>query len=349
MRIMELRHLRYFRAVAEQEGFSRSARALHVSQSAISEQVSDLEHEIGVPLLVRGQQKTGLTTPGRIFLGEARKVLAAADHAVETARRAARGEIGTLSVGFFNGGTGAQVPAIIKSFRSLNPGVRVSVTDMVPGLQSTALINGTLDVGFTRPLETPFDQLLHSELLFVDPLVAVFPKGHPLARGAVDLKTLVRERFVLVAQESSPSLFGKIMALCSEAGFSPQIVNTGLAWASVALLVEAGEGIAILPSNLQHGASKNLTFCPLTNQGAAIGLSMVGSGLLRSSPLAAPGNRGWIDRGFHNVQTQRPFCRNESWPPSLTMSTCANCEAPMAAAVRPPSPISSFSASGKGW
>jgi DNA-binding transcriptional LysR family regulator len=272
METVELRHLRYFCAVAAHKGFSRSARALHVSQSAISEQVTDLEREIGVPLLVRGQQKTTLTLSGEAFLGEAQKVLDAADRAVETARRAARGEIGSLTVGFFNGGTGADVPDIIKDFRRLHPGVRVSVADMVPGLQSTALLNGTMDVGFTRPLETPFDQLLRSELLYLDPLVAVFPMDHPLAGETVDLRSLARERFVLVARESSPSLFGKILALCSEAGFSPQIVSTGVAWASVALLVEAGEGIAILPSNLQHGASKNLAFCPLTNRGAAIGL-----------------------------------------------------------------------------
>jgi len=274
---MELRHLRYFCAVAAHQGFSSSARALHISQSAISEQVSDLEREVGVPLLVRGQHKTGLTLSGEIFLGEAKKVLAAADHAVDMARRAARGEVGTLNVGFFNGGTGADVPSIIKNFRRLHPDVRVSIADMVPGLQSTALINGTMDVAFTRPLETPFDQLLRSELLYLDPLVAVFPKDHPLAGGPVDLQSLARERFVLVTRESSPSLYGKILALCSEAGFSPQIVGTGVAWASVALLVEAGEGIAILPSNLQHGASKNLRFCPLTNPGAAIGLVMAWS------------------------------------------------------------------------
>ena len=269
---MELRHLRYFCAVAANQGFSRSARELHVSQSAISEQIADLELEIGTPLLARGQQKTRLTMPGEVFYNEAKKVLAAADHAVETARRAASGEIGTLNIGFFNGGTGPHVPAIIKDFRRLNPGVRVGVADVLPGLQSTALIAGTLDVGFTRPLETPFDQQLRSELLYHDPLVAVFPKDHPRARGPVNLKSLARERFVLVARESSPSLFGKILALCSEAGFSPQIVTTAAVWASVALLVEAGEGIAILPSNLQHGASKNLAFCPLTNPGAAIGL-----------------------------------------------------------------------------
>jgi DNA-binding transcriptional LysR family regulator len=269
---VELRHLRYFCSVAESGGFSRSARALNVSQSAISEQISDLEREIGVALLVRGPQKTSLTRQGEAFLAEAKKVLADADSAIETARRSARGEIGALKIGFFNGGTGPDVPAVIKEFRRLYPGVQVSVTDMLPGLQSSALADGLLDIGFTRPLETPFDQLLRSELLYLDPLVAVFPKDHPKARGPLSLKKLARERFVLVSRESSPSLFGKILALCSGAGFSPQIVATAAVWSSVALLVEAGEGVAILPSNLEHGASKNLTFCPLTNPGAAIGL-----------------------------------------------------------------------------
>jgi DNA-binding transcriptional LysR family regulator len=297
---MELRHLRYFVAVARHQGFSRSARALHVSQSAISEQVADLEREIGVPLLVRGQQKTVLTLSGEAFLVEAKKVLLAAEEAVETARRAGRGEIGTLSVGFFNGGTGADVPEIIKTFRRLHPDVRVSVVDMVPGLQSTALVNGTLDVGFTRPLETPFDQLLGSEMLYLDPLVAVFPKDHPLACESVDLRNLARERFVLVARESSASLFGKILALCSDAGFSPQIVGTAPAWSSVALLVEAGEGIAILPSNLQQAASRNLVFCSLTNPGAFIGLVIAW----------APQREGPVLKAFLDL------VRNYSnWPP----------------------------------
>jgi DNA-binding transcriptional LysR family regulator len=285
---MELRHLRYFCAVAEHRGFSSSARVLHVSQSAISEQISDLEHEIGVALLVRGQQKVRLTEEGEVFLAEAKKVLAAADRAVDMARRSARGESGTLKIGFFHAGTSPDVPAIIKNFRSLHPGVRVSVHDMHPGSQTKALLDGFIDIGFTRPLETPFDQLLRSELLYCDPIMAVFPKGHPRAQGGpVNLKSLAHERFVLVDQKSSPSLFGKILAVCSQAGFSPDIVSTAAAWASVTMLVEAGEGIAILPGNVQHAASKNLLFRPLTNRGAGIGLVMAWSGERESSVLKA--------------------------------------------------------------
>jgi DNA-binding transcriptional LysR family regulator len=269
---MELRHLRYFCAVAEYGGFSSSARALHVSQSAISEQVSDLEQEIGVKLLERRQQKVRLTEQGMVFLAEAKKVLAAADHAIDTAQRSARGEIGTLKIGFFPAGASPDVPALIKNFRRLHPGVRVSVHDLYPGEQTRALVEGVIDVGFTRPIEPPFDQLLRSEFLYWDPMMAVFPRGHPLGRGPLDLKSLARERFVLVARDPAPSLYGRILTLCSQAGFSPHIVSTGSAWASVTMLVEAGEGIAILPGNVERAASKNLVFCPLTDRGAAIEL-----------------------------------------------------------------------------
>jgi DNA-binding transcriptional LysR family regulator len=281
---MELRHLRYFCAVAEHGGFSSSARVLHVAQSAISEQISDLEREVGVKLLDRRQQKVRLTGQGEVFLIEAKKVLAAADHAVDMAQRSGRGEIGTLKIGFFPAGTGPDVPAIIKNFRRLYPGVRVSVHDLYPGQQTRALLDGVIDVGFTRPVETPLDQLVWSELLYWDPMMAVFPKDHPLGRGRVDLKSLAREPFVMVAQESSPSLFGKILALCSQAGFSPHIVSTGAVWASVTMLVEAGEGIAILPGNVEQAASKNLVFRPLTNRGAAIELVMAWS-RERESPV----------------------------------------------------------------
>lgn len=269
---MELRHLRYFCAVAAQQGFSRAARTLNVSQSAISEQLSDLEREIGVALLVRGRQRIRLTPHGEIFLNEAKSVLAAANQAVETAQRSARGEIGTLNVGFLNGGTGPEVPNIIKDFRRRFPGVRVSISEMIPKEQAQALANGSLDVGFTRPLEPPFDQILRSELLYRDPLIAVFPVDHPLARGPVDLRSLARERFVLVGRDASPALFDKIMSLCSQAEFFPQIVATGVVWSNLMILVQAGEGIAILPSNLQLRGSKDLAFCPLTNRGASFGI-----------------------------------------------------------------------------
>lgn len=269
---MELRHLRYFCAVAENRGFSRAARLLHVSQSAISEQIADLEKEIGVPLLLRGRRTAGLTPHGEMFLDEAKKVLAGAAYAVEMAQRSYRGEEGTLRIGFFNGGTGTLAPWLIRDFRRRHPGVRVSLTELIPSLQSQALMDGTLDIGFTRPLDREFREHLRTELLYSDPIVAVLPKSHRLAPGPVDLRDLAGERFVVVARETSSSLFDKIVSLCAQAGFSPRIVATGSVWSSVVLLVQAGEGIALLPSNLQQKGSSDLAFCPLTARGASIEL-----------------------------------------------------------------------------
>jgi DNA-binding transcriptional LysR family regulator len=115
---MELRHLRYLVAAAENGSFSGAARRLHVAQSAISEQLSDLEHEIGVQLFTRSSRKTSLTPAGELFLAKARQILADADHAVETARRAQRGEIGSLSIGFFAGSVGVNFPRLIRSSAS---------------------------------------------------------------------------------------------------------------------------------------------------------------------------------------------------------------------------------------
>jgi DNA-binding transcriptional LysR family regulator len=274
---MELRHLRYFCAVAENEGFSKAARLLHVSQSAISEQLADLEREIGAPLLIRGRQKIRLTPHGEIFLAEARKVLAGAAHACEMARRSFRGETGTLRIGFFSGGTGTVVPRLIKEFRGRHPGVRVSLTEMVPTIQQRALMDGTLDIGFTRPLDPPFDQQLRSELLYRDQLVAVLPKGHPRAKDPLDLRSLAEERFVLVAREVGPPLFDKILALCSQAGFSPEVVATATFWSSVTLLVQSGEGVTILPRNAQLRNATDLEYCSLSARGASIELVMAWS------------------------------------------------------------------------
>ena len=283
---MELRHLRYFCAVAENQGFSRTSRILHVSQSAISEQIADLEREIGLPLLVRGRPKIRLTPHGEVFLAEAKKVLAGASYAVEMAQRSHRGETGTLRIGFFNGGTGTLVPKLIRDFRRRHPGVRVSLTEMVSSLQSKALMNGTLDIAFTRPLDPACERHLCSELLYLDPLVAVLPKDHGLARGPVDIRKLAGERFVLVARETSVSLFDKIVALCADAGFSPDIVTTGSVWSSVVMLVQAGEGVAILPTNLQQKGANGVAFCPLTSDAASIEL-MIAWSPAREGPIQA--------------------------------------------------------------
>jgi DNA-binding transcriptional LysR family regulator len=273
---MELRHLRYFKAVAEKGSFSAAARGIYVSQSALSEQIADLERELGVPLFDRSERKLRMTVHGEVFLRESNKVLAASEHAVALARRSFRGEVGTLRIAFFAGGVGARFAELIRRFRTGRPEVQVSLTEMRPGAQTQALVDGSIDVAFTRRVAEPFARQLRSETLRHHRLDAVLPENHRLARGPVDIRRLSSERFVLCARETAPAVFDKIIGLCSEAGFSPQIAALPVVRSSALMLVQAGEGIAIVPE-LHDTIGSGLVACPLKSKDAFVELVMAWS------------------------------------------------------------------------
>jgi DNA-binding transcriptional LysR family regulator len=260
---MELRHLRYLSAVAECGSFREASRRLHVSQSAISEQIADLEYEVGGQLLQRGPRSTRLTPQGQIFLDEATRTLASADRALDLTRRAILGQEGTLAIGFFLWGAGGFFASLIREFRKLHPQVRLTVLEMQTTQQMEALETGQIDVGFTRPLEPPYDTLFRSELLLNDPIVAVLPIDHPLAPGPVRAADLAAERFITSHRHINPTLFDSIVALCSRAGFSPHLVNSSASWAGVLTLVESGEGIALVPSGVRYLRTPGVVFADL--------------------------------------------------------------------------------------
>jgi DNA-binding transcriptional LysR family regulator len=271
---MELRHLRYLAAVAEYGTFREASRHLHVAQSAISEQIADLEHEVGGALLDRGQRITRLTAQGRVFLAEAQKTLASADRAVDLTRRSLLGQEGSLSIGFFLWGAGGFFASIIREYRKLHPQVKLTLLDMHAYHQIEALKTGKIDVGFTRPLEPPDDRTLRSELLYRDPIVAVMPKDHPLAGGPVNIKALAHERFVTCDRRITPSMFDSILALCTSAGFSPEITNSSETWTGILTLVEAGEGIALVPSGVRYLRTPGLVFAEILPETTYVGLSV---------------------------------------------------------------------------
>jgi DNA-binding transcriptional LysR family regulator len=274
---MELRHLRYFCAVADWKGFNRAAAALRISQSAISDQIFDLEREIGVTLINRSRQRLSLTPVGEIFLEDARRILADADLAVDRARRTARGDIGSLRIAILLWGASSFLPGVIREFRQLHPGVHFSVHEMHPNEQSEALVQGALDVGFTRSLQPPYAGRLRSETLYHDPFLAVLPREHPLVHSPIDLRDLANESFVLCERDVSPVLFDRIISMCGRAGFAPRIVQTSNVFSSVLALVEAGEGITLIPSSLRNVRSSGLAFCPISDSAGTIELVMAWS------------------------------------------------------------------------
>jgi DNA-binding transcriptional LysR family regulator len=292
---MELRHLRYLIAVAEHGSFSAASRTLHIAQSAISEQLVNLELEIGVPLFLRSGRKSALPPAGLIFLEEARLTLAAANQAVDRAQRVYRGQAGTLRIGFFAGGTGVNFPYLIQRFRKQSPDVQISLVEMTSTQQWMALRDGKIDVGFTRRLEPEFRTDLQSMLIQEDPIVAILPKNHPAAPGPVDLRDLAKERFVLSSRETSPAVFDKAIELCSEAGFSPRIASISSVWSSVVLMVQAGEGVSLLPINEQQFRTRALAFCPLKAKNAFVEF-VIAWARRRDTPLV---------RNFRHLALQR--------------------------------------------
>jgi DNA-binding transcriptional LysR family regulator len=271
---MELRHLRYFCAVADFGTFAKASERLHISQSAISEQIADLEQEIGGALLDRSQRRTRLTPQGMLFLDEARKILAASERALEVTRRSIHGEVGTLSIGFFHWGTQGFFARIIREYRKLFPEVKLSLHEMLAVTQLDALTTGKIDIGFTRPLEPPFNRTLRDELLFREPLLVVLPRDHPLAGPTVELAELAAEPFVMRGREDMPSLFDNIVALCTGAGYSPRIVNTMSTWSGILTMVESGEGIALVPSGVRHLRNSGVVFAELKPETIELGIAI---------------------------------------------------------------------------
>ena len=272
---MELRHLRYFRAVAEFGSVTAAARRLHISQSSISEQIGDLEDELGCALLDRSGRQVRLTAQGQVFLEEARRTLDAAQRAIEVTRRSMRGEVGTLAIGFFLWGSGGFFPRVIRDFRRLRPGIRLSLMEMHATEQIAALEEGRIDIGLTRPLQPPLDRVLRSELLYRDPVVVAMRPDHPLSRRTVKPAALAGERLVLAERRSNPAHFDSIVAMCATEGFSPQIANTSTTWSGVLMLVEAGEGIALVPSGVKNLRIRGVVFRPLGPGALSLGIAAV--------------------------------------------------------------------------
>jgi DNA-binding transcriptional LysR family regulator len=271
---LELRHLRYFCALADFGTFAKASQHLHISQSAISEQIADLEREIGGSLLDRSQRRTRLTSQGLLFLDEARKILTASERALDVTRRSINGEVGTLSIGFFPWGTRGFFARIIREYRKLFPGVRLSLYEMHAWVQMEALTTGKIDIGFTRPLEPPFNRTLRDELLFREPVVVALPRNHPLAGSSVEITALAAEPFVMCDRTVTPVLFDNILALCTGAGYSPRIANTTSTWSGILTLVESGEGIALVPSGVRHLRTGGVVFAELKPETIHMGIAI---------------------------------------------------------------------------
>ncbi|MDH4612190.1 LysR family transcriptional regulator [Pseudomonas sp. BN102] len=274
---MELRHLRYFIAVAEELHFGRAAEQLGISQPPLSQQIQALEEEVGARLLERTNRRVELTEAGRLFLDESRQVLAQVDKAVQLARRAQRGELGELKVGFTSSAPfTSTVPRSIHAFRQAYPDVHLELHEMSSAETVKALLEDRLQVGVIRPLALP-DNLLAVEL-FREPLVAVLRADHPLAAGSaegLEIAALAEEPFVFFPRTFGTGLYDQLIALTREAGFSPRIAQEASEAMTIIGLVSAGLGVSVLPASFRRTRVDGVIYRTLLDPGATTAVWLV--------------------------------------------------------------------------
>ena len=218
--MLELRHLRYFVAVAEELNFSRAADRLHMAQPPLSAAIRQLEQELGTELLLRTTREVRLTDAGSTFLDGARRTLAELDRARSDAQRAAAGEIGQLRVGFSWSARFETLPAIGRAFRANNPDVSLLTEEIWNARMLPALRSGTIDLAIALCPEVAGEFSYLS--LRTEPVVALLAQSHPLAaNGELELDALAEEGFLMFPRELAPRLYEFMVGLCRRAGFEP--------------------------------------------------------------------------------------------------------------------------------
>lgn len=259
---MELRQLRYFIALAQELHFGRAAAAVHLTQPPLSKQIKDLENEIGILLFERNNRNVKITDPGKIFLEAARRVFDLLDDAAKTARRAQRGEVGSLAVGYITAAAYSLLPNVLRDFRKSHADLGLQLREMTTPAQCEALSKGSIDVGIMRP--GPSLGVFKSEVILREPFVVAVPEEHKLARARqVDIRSLAQEPFIMLPPSPGGGLPRQILDLCHDAKFEPNVVQIASQTLSIIGLVAAGTGVAIVPLSVKRMSIANVVYRPL--------------------------------------------------------------------------------------
>ena len=264
---MELRHIRYFLAVAEERHFTRAAAKVGIGQPPLSQQIKDLEREVGAALFHRLAHGAELTEAGKAFLTAVKEMPLIAERATAAARRAARGETGSLRVGFTASATfNVVVPSTIRAFRRAYPDIDLTLEEANTAPLITRLREGTLDTAFLRPGAAGTDEL-QVRRLSEEPMVVALPKRHHAAAfEQIDLALLKDDPFLLFPREIAPTLYDTIVDACRKAGFEPIIGQLVPHVASIVNLVAAELGVSIVPASMMQVRVTGIAYRQIAGQ-----------------------------------------------------------------------------------
>lgn len=284
---MDLRHLRYFVAIADTRHFTRAAEQLGISQPPLSIQIKQLEREIGHPLFYRSRSGVELTDAGHALLPKARSLIAAAVEAIEIARRGARGEVGELRLGLSGSTTfHPAIPDLIRRFRAQYPAIEVKVREAQSAILVEELLDDRLDVALVLEPLVPSPELRAQELLSA-PLAVALRQDHPLAANKViALAALALEPFVLLPRSLGPGWHDLVTAACRDAGFSPRTVQDCTRTTSAVHFVAAGLGVTLVPGWLRSMPVPEVVYRDIANPSPSARIMVMRSSAKRSVTTA---------------------------------------------------------------
>jgi len=256
---MELRHLRYFVAVAEQLHFRRAAEILHIAQPALSQQIRKLEEEIDVKLFERSRHKVRLTTAGKAFYENALRILEHADQAVVRARKVESGDAGMLRIGFVSTAAIRVLPAAMKKLQKQVPLAEVALNELAAGEQIEGLYREQLDIAFVHAQLS--QDVLKTKVVARDRLIVAVPTSSKLARGQrIDMKDLASRPAIMPAGHSSSGFYEQVRMAYQRAGVHPERIHNTRLLQTGLLLVAAGVGVSLVPESFQSMHVKGVVY-----------------------------------------------------------------------------------------
>jgi len=284
---MELRHLRYFLAVAEELNFSRAAVRLHIAQPPLSQQIRQLEAELGLQLLERGSRPLRLTEAGRFFKTEAMNLIAQLDQAVAGARRIGRGEVGWIGISYVGSAMNQLLPLVLRRFHAEHPGVEVLLYEMLPFEQPAALLDRRVHVGFVRPGIDHAD--LTEECLYQEPVSIALSSDHRWAgRSEIAIAELADEPVVLYGGRMTRGVDSSfLLSLFRAAGVEPKVAVQSQYAESALGLVAAGMGVALTAAGFGHVPRAGVTFVPVAAPSPSIPMKVAYRAIERSPVVLA--------------------------------------------------------------
>jgi len=261
---LDIKALRSFVAVATLKNFSAAAKKLHITQPTISRQISELEKNVGVKLLIRTTHDVTLTKAGNLLFIEAQKIIKNDQNIIEKLRKIAN--ITHIKIGYLASACAEFLPRAIKNFSHSYPNIKLQLLEMTTPQQFEALQNNKIDIALSRTISDIKKINLIEKHLYTDKMVALVPKHHSLAdKSQLNLSHLAQEKIIFFKRQDATELYDQIVLQCKESGFIPMITSTAENMRHLITLVSSGLGVSIVPEQTQYICSNECQYIPISD------------------------------------------------------------------------------------